>query len=279
MQGIDEPFETCNTLNIATRFIRPVSHVFALVFCLYYIGYRRKLYNYLSFWFSVYHIIGTIAAIFEIFQCSVIYKDESKWSISDKIVTACSTTITTCMMSLWWIIILVCWYEKWTKDKIIKIAKSISVIIIIVVLPVQLTILFIFGLSTLLSNILRLISGIVGFILQIAIIFVLKSDENVAKFTSCQLWFVLVFCGPVSYFVGSAAILTFGYVWGRILIYQYFWLSAFWIFYLESIPQTKIYDWDHEWNQESKRLQLAEIASQIQTTPNCVRQTHIHNTK
>ena len=41
-----------NTLNIATRFIRPVSHVFALVFCLYYIGYRRKLYNYLSFWFS-----------------------------------------------------------------------------------------------------------------------------------------------------------------------------------------------------------------------------------
>ena len=255
VQGIDEPFDSCNALNLVTRFIKPISHLFTLLFCVYYIGRRRKLYNYLSFWFSMYQILGIIAGIFEVFQCSFAYKDEEYWTLSNKIVTSCNTVFTTAMMSLWWIMILVCWYKKWSKEKIIKIGKIMVGIIILFIVPMQLVILFIFGFTTIWSNALR-IGGIVGQILHVAIIYVLKSDANVEKFSSYQLWFVLVWCGVLSYFIASVSILMYNYVWGRILLYQYFWFVAYWLMYLESLPQTKIYDWDQEWNFALKQFSM-----------------------
>ena len=253
VQGIDEPFDSCNTLNLVTRFIKPISHLFTLVFCVYYIGHRRKLYNYLSFWFSIYQILAIIGGIFELFQCSFTYKDEQDWTLANEIVAICSTVFTTSMMSLWWIMILLCWYKKWSKQKIIKIGKIMVGIIILFIIPMQLVILFTFGYTTAMSNVLRT-GGIVGQVFNIAMIFVLKSDPNVPKFTSYQLWFILVWCGVLSYFIASVTVFIYNYAWGRILIWQYFWFVAYWLLYLESLPQTKIYDWDHEWNSASKQL-------------------------
>ena len=40
VEGFGESWEDCDTLNLLTRGTKPISH-FLLVFCLYYVGYKR----------------------------------------------------------------------------------------------------------------------------------------------------------------------------------------------------------------------------------------------
>ena len=59
--------------------------------------------------------------------------------------------------------------------------------------------------------------------------------------TRYEFWFILVFCGPISYLIASIVISQ--YFIFRFTIYQYFWFVAFWIYYIESLPYFKFYNY------------------------------------